>query len=98
MVVLAVLVLCSIIFSLTDSTTSNTISNKTIFSVQDTASIDKILIKAPREMIELSKEGSVWMLNDQGKAELPEVLNGYIFSMDCNIMRKTCRSAQIIIP
>ena len=69
MVVLAVLVLCSIIFSLTDSTTSNTISNKTIFNVQDTASIDMISIKSAKEMIELSRNGGPWMVNNKTKAE-----------------------------
>ena len=68
-VVLAVLAFCSLMLSLIDSTTSNTISNKTVFSVQDTASIDEISIKSAKETIELRKSGSTWMLNNKFKAE-----------------------------
>jgi len=67
--ILSLLILGSILLGLTDGTTSNTISNKGVFSIQDTSKIDQISIKSATEKIVLKKVEGSWRLNDKFKAE-----------------------------
>ena len=68
-VILALLILSSIVFGLTDGTVSNTIKNTDIFSIQDTSKIDQISIESVNERILLTKIDGIWMLDNKLKAE-----------------------------
>jgi len=72
LVILGLLLSTSIILGITDISTTNTLSNKKFFSVQDTAKIDQILIRSaesPQENIRLKKVDGTWMLHEKTKAE-----------------------------
>ena len=93
-IVLALLALCSAVLSLTEATTTNTISNKSIFSVQDTAKIGMISIKSAKEIIELKKADGVWILNDNFKAEQNIVKVLLSILKDAEVTRSVAQSQQ----
>ena len=89
---LGLLIISSVILRLTRNYSSNTISKKTLFSVQDTSSVDLILIKSSKENIELKKIEGIWMLNNKFKAEQNIVKILLSILKDAEISRKVPRS------
>lgn len=68
-VILGLLVVCSVVLGLTKEGSINTIENKELFTVQDTARIDLITIKSKDQLIQLKKTEGTWILNEKYKAE-----------------------------
>ena len=72
LVILGLLSATSIILGITEVSTTNTLSNKKFFSIQDTSKIDQIIIgpaETAQENIRLDKVDGTWMLNKKMKAE-----------------------------
>jgi len=93
LIVLAILMVCSVILGLVDTPTS-TISNTSLFSVQDTSKVERITIVSPSESIELKKLDNVWKLNDKYKAEQNIVNVLLAILKDAEVTRQAPQSQQ----
>jgi hypothetical protein len=88
MVILGVLVTCSVILGVTKKTGSTAIENAGMFSIQDTARIDKITMQSGDETMVLQKTGGTWQLNDRYKAEQNIVRVLLAILKDAQVVRK----------
>lgn len=96
-IIIGLLVVSSIVLGLMKGTTSNTIKNKTLFSVQDTSKIDQISIKSATEIILLKKVDGNWMLNEKYKAEQNIVKILLSIFKDAEVTRSVPKSQQMEI-
>jgi hypothetical protein len=94
LVILGLLMITSIILGFTDGSTTNTITNKELFSIQDTSKIDQIIIKSTQENIRLSKIEGVWMLSEKTRAE-PDIIKILLSILkDAEVTRDVPKSQQ----
>lgn len=88
-VILGILVLISLTLALTGRRDFNTLADKGIFQVQDTAKIDQISIKSKGHEISLKKNNDgIWALNDKYKAGQNIVKVLLAILKDVEVMRK----------
>ncbi len=92
LVILGVLVLTSLILGFTKTSGINTMENKGIFTLQDTAAVDGISIKAKNLEIELTKTNGKWMLNDTYVAEQNIVRVLLSIAHDVQVTRKVAKT------
>lgn len=97
LVLLGFLILSSITLGLIGTTTTNTIENKEQFTVQDTSLVDQIKIISKEATIQLKKSESIWMLNDQYKAEQHIIKVLLSILKDMQVVRNVPKTQEVMI-
>ena len=94
LLILGLLVISSIILGLTNETKKNTLDNKQLFSLQDTARVDLISIQSATADIRLKKTDGVWTLNEKHKAEANIVKVLLSILKDAQVVRNVSKSQE----
>ena len=94
LIILGLLVISSLILGVTNEPHNNTMENKQLLALQDTAQVDMISISSKNEKIILQKTNGTWMLHNTYKAEWNMVKVLLSILKDADVVRNVPKSQE----